>query len=177
MKPNGKKMDASVGILCFLVLGAGLFAFHRDPALAKQGLLSTFGLFKSVGFEIALGFLLTGFMSVLIPASTLMKLFATESNHRGIWIAWAVGLLIPGGPYVFFPLAAGLFAKGMAPEALITLIAAKTLVSPLRAITYEAPLLGWPMTLARLIPGILVAPLLGFTGAFLFRLFGGKGVP
>jgi hypothetical protein len=41
-------------------------------------------------------------------------------------------------------------------------------VSPIRMLTYEAPLLGWPMTLARFVPGVLAPPLLGLVGQWLF---------
>jgi hypothetical protein len=44
-------------------------------------------------------------------------------------------------------------------------------------LTYEAPLLGWPLTAARLIPALLVPPVLGVVGELLFRLFGGKSPP
>jgi uncharacterized membrane protein YraQ (UPF0718 family) len=72
---------------------------------------------------------------------------------------------------VFFPIAAALFRQGAAPAALLTLIAAKTLVSPIRMLTYEAPVLGWPLTLARLVPGVLVPPLVGWLGGLLYKLF------
>ena len=43
-------------------------------------------------------------------------------------------------------------------------------------LTYEAPLLGWPLTLSRLIPGMLVPPLVGLMGQFLYRVLSrGKG--
>ena len=57
---------------------------------------------------------------------------------------------MPGGPYLVFPVVANLFRSGAAPGPLIALLTAKTLVSPVRMLTYEAPLLGWPLTLARL---------------------------
>ena len=56
-------------------------------------------------------------------------------------------------------------------------ITAKTLVSPIRMLTYEAPLVGWPLTLARFIPGVLLPPVMGVIGQWLFRLFGGRGAP
>jgi uncharacterized membrane protein YraQ (UPF0718 family) len=86
-----------------------------------------------------------------------------------------VGLLIPGGPYLVFPILAGLFKKGAAPGPLITLITAKTLVSPVRMLTYEAPLLGWPLTLARFVPGVLLPPFMGLIGAWLFAVFSDMG--
>jgi hypothetical protein len=45
------------------------------------------------------------------------------------------------------------------------------LVSPIRMFTYEAPLLGWPLTLARFIPGVLLPPVLGYLGQWLFNAF------
>ncbi len=38
-------------------------------------------------------------------------------------------------------------------------------------LTYEAPLLGWPLTLARLIPGVLLPAVLGWLGQWLYLLF------
>jgi hypothetical protein len=55
--------------------------------------------------------------------------------------------------------------------ALIALVSAKTLVSPIRMLTYEAPLLGWPLTLARLLPGLAVPPVLGVVGQWLYDAF------
>ena len=78
---------------------------------------------------------------------------------------------MPGGPYLVFPVVANLFRSGAAPGPLIALLTAKTLVSPVRMLTYEAPLLGWPMTLARLIPGLFLPPALGWLGHWLFALF------
>ena len=40
-------------------------------------------------------------------------------------------------------------------------------------LTYEAPLLGWPLTLARFIPGVLLPPFMGLLGQWLFAVFKG----
>ena len=77
---------------------------------------------------------------------------------------------MPGGPYLVFPVAAKLFDSGASPGALIALLTAKTLVSPVRTLTYEAPLLGWPLTLARFIPAVLLPPALGWLGQWLYFL-------
>ena len=79
--------------------------------------------------------------------------------------------MIPGGPYLVFPVVANLFQKGAAPGPLISLLTAKTLVSPIRMLTYEAPLLGWPLTLARFIPGVLLPPVMGVIGQWLYSVF------
>jgi hypothetical protein len=38
-------------------------------------------------------------------------------------------------------------------------------------LTYEAPLMGWPLTLARCLPALFLPPLMGMLGQWLFNLF------
>jgi uncharacterized protein len=175
--PRGRKVNASVWILLAALVAVTAAAFYKDPTLPLAGLRSTGRLLGSVWLELALGFLLAGMIDVLVPAATLTRWLGADAAGRGIFAGWAVGLLLPGGPYLVFPLIAGLHAKGAAPGALIALVSAKTLLSPVRALTYEAPLLGWPLTAARLLPALLVPPLLGLVGEVLFRWFGGQSRP
>jgi uncharacterized membrane protein YraQ (UPF0718 family) len=161
-------MDVSTWILAALALAALAVAFNRRPALAGEGLLSGWRLLRNVAPELLLGFALAGLLDVLIPAQTMAAWIGKDAGVRGILYGWLVGLAMPGGPYVFFPLAAGLFRQGASPAALITLLTAKTLVSPIRMLTYEAPVLGWPLTLARLLPGIVLPPIVGWIGGLLY---------
>jgi uncharacterized protein len=170
-----KRMDVGLWILLGLTVAAAVVAFTRDRNLPLQGLTATGRMLRAVGLELALGFLLAGLIDVLVPAQSLVRWLGEERAGRGILVGWLVGLVMPGGPYVFFPVVANLFSKGAAAGPLIALITAKTLVSPIRMLTYEAPLVGWPLTLARFIPAVLLPPVLGVLGQWLFRLFGGRG--
>jgi uncharacterized membrane protein YraQ (UPF0718 family) len=167
-------MDLNTWILLALTLGALVFAYTQRPSLAGDGLLTGGRMLRGVLPELVLGFALAGLVDVLIPSAVLVRWLGAESSTRGVLVGWIVGLVIPGGPYVFFPVAATLFRQGAAPAALLTLIAAKTLVSPIRMLTYEAPVLGWPLTLARLIPGVFVPPLVGLLGGLLYKWFAAK---
>ena len=69
------------------------------------------------------------------------------------------------------PWLARLYAGSSYSPRQLEVLTAKTLVSPIRMLTYEAPLLGWPMTLARFIPGVLLPPILGVCGQWLYRIF------
>jgi uncharacterized protein len=166
-------MDASLVILAAMVAVAVAVAYARDPRLPVKGLEASVRLLRGVWVDLALGFVLAGFLDVLIPAQALSRWLGDERPGRGILVGWGVGLLIPGGPYLVFPAVASLFHKGAAPGPLISLLTAKTLVSPVRMLTYEAPLLGWPLTLARFIPGVLLPPLMGVIGQRLYLLLGG----
>ncbi len=166
-----RRVDPSTWILTGLFVVALLVAFAKDPALPLRGLLATGKLARSVWLELLLGFLLAGLLDVLIPQPVLSRWLGAEHMAQGILMGWVAGLAIPGGPYLLFPVAANLFRSGAAPGPLITLLTAKTLVSPIRMLTYEAPLLGWPLTLARCLPGILLPPVMGLIGQWLFGLF------
>jgi uncharacterized membrane protein YraQ (UPF0718 family) len=163
-------MDVSLFVLLGLTLGFAAYALSKDGHLLGEAVRASGRLLGSVWIELALGFILAGLIDVVVPADVLVKWLGAERGGHGILVGWAVGLAVPGGPYVLFPIMANLFGKGVAAGPLIALISAKTLVSPIRMLTYEAPLLGWPMTLARFVPGMLVPPLLGIVGQWLFDL-------
>jgi pyrroloquinoline quinone biosynthesis protein E len=161
------KADASLWILLALVAVAVVVALGKDAALPLRGLAASARLFGGVWVELAVGFLL----EVLLPRPAISRWLGAERPARGILVGWGAGLIIPGGPYLVFPAVANLFRNGAAPGPLIALVTAKTLVSPIRMLTYEAPLLGWPLTLARFIPGVLLPPLMGLVGQWLFAVF------
>lgn len=169
-----RRVNASLVLLLGLTLVALVVAYARDPALPLRGLQSGGRLLQSVWMELAVGFVLAGLLDVLIPSPVLSRWLGEERLGRGILVGWLAGLVLPGGPYLFFPVAAGLLKSGAAPGPVIALLTSKTLVSPIRMLTYEAPLLGWPLTLARLIPGVLLPPIIGWLGQGLFTLFEGK---
>ena len=168
-------MDPSLIILSVMVVVAEIVALYWRPDLPLEALKGSVRLLRGVWLDLILGFVFAGLADVLIPQPVLSRWLGSERPGQGILVGWAVGLLIPGGPYLVFPILAGLFKKGAAPGPLITLITAKTLVSPVRMLTYEAPLLGWPLTLARFVPGVLLPPLMGLIGAWLFAVFSDIG--
>lgn len=165
-----RRIDISLVILLVLTVSVAVFAFVKDRSLPVQGLYASGRLFGSVWIELLLGFLIAGLLEVLISPSEITAWLGTESSMRGILVGWMAGLVIPGGPYLLFPIVANLWKTGAAPGALIALITAKTLVSPIRMLTYEAPLLGWPLTIVRCVPALFVPPIMGILGQWLFSL-------
>lgn len=115
-----------------------------------------------------MGFMLAGLLEVLIPTSVVMRWLGGQHMAQGIVIGWMIGLLVPGGPYLIFPIVANLLRQVAAPGALIALLTAKVLLSPM------APLRGWPMTLARLLPALFLPPFLGLLRRWVFELFNRK---
>jgi uncharacterized protein len=167
-------MDLALILLIVAVIGvAGAIAL-RDPALLWVALGHSGKLLGNVWLELLLGFVLAGLIQVMIPEAVVLRWLGKQHLWYGVLAGWGLGLLIPGGPYVTFPIAANLLRQGAAPGPLIALISAKVLLSPIRVLSFEAPLLGWPMTAARLLPSLCLPPLLGLMGQWLFQLFDEK---
>src|SRR3954467_1144733 len=112
-------MDLSLGILLGVAVIALGVAFARDRSLPLAGLRASARLLGSVWIELALGFVLAGLVDVLIAPATLVRWLGDGQGARGILVGWIVGLALPGGPYLLFPLVASLFGKGVGPGPLI----------------------------------------------------------
>jgi hypothetical protein len=139
------KLDASLWILLALVAVAVVVALGKDTSLPLRGLAASARLFRGVWIELALGFLLAGLLEVLLPQPAISR-WLGPSAPRWASGRLGAGLIIPGGPYPSSAVA-NLFGRRSAR----LLIAGDTnVVSPIRMLTYEAPLPAG-LTLARFI--------------------------
>ena len=71
-------------------------------------------LFGGVWIELALGFVLAGLHRRADPAADALALAGRRALGQGILVGWAAGLVMPGGPYLVFPVVANLFKNGAA---------------------------------------------------------------
>lgn len=164
-------MDTDVLVMGGLTILMAAWALTRGKDLPLRGLQAGFGLLQEVWLPLLLGFCLAGLFEVLISRELLVKWMGEESGLQGILLGWLVGLLMPGGPYVVFPLAASLLKEGIGVGPLLTFITAKSLLSPIRMFTWEVPFLGWAFVTARTVPSLLLPPIVGIVGQRLFALF------
>ncbi len=166
-----RSLDLTVWfLLAATCLLAGVVA-AKDPALLSQAFQKSGQLLWGVLPELLLGFLIAGLVDVLIPQPVLVRWLGEQNLACGILAGWGIGLVVPGGPYLLFPLAATLLRQGAAPGPLIAMLTAKILLSPIRMVSFEAPSLGWAMTLARFLPSLLLPPVIGWIGHWLFTVF------
>ena len=166
-----KRVDSAIGVMGALTIVMALWAFTKSPDLPLRGFQAGFALLQDVWLPLLLGFCLAGFFDVLISRDVLVKWMGEQSGFQGIVLGWLIGLLMPGGPYIVFPIAASFLKQGMGVGPLISFITAKSLLSPIRMFSWEVPFLGWPFTAARTIPSLLLPPLIGVIGQRLFVLF------
>jgi uncharacterized membrane protein YraQ (UPF0718 family) len=112
-------------------------------------------------------FLTAGLIQTLVSKEMVTKWLGAQSGWKGILIACIGGALIPGGPYVYYPIAGVLLQTGAGLGVLVSFVAAKNLWSVSR-IPMEIALLGTELTFTRFAITFIVPPIMGFLAETLF---------
>jgi len=101
----------------------------------------------------------------------MQKWLGHDAGIKGMMIGSLIGMVLPGGPYVIYPLIAGLRLSGASVGSLLSLVTAKELFGPVRLIAWEYPLLGGEFLIVRCAVSFLVPLLVGIVGQRLYLLF------
>lgn len=150
-------------ILAFMLLNQG-----GSQALWNGVLAGSYTFVRVLPLLVA-AFLVAGFTQTLVTKEIITKWLGRESGWKGIGLACIAGALIPGGPYVYYPIAAVIMHNGAGIGVLVAFIAAKNLWSVTR-LPYEIALIGLDFTLKRFLITLIFPPLLGWLSE---RIFGG----
>ena len=126
-----------------------------------DGLREAAGILTSVTPQLALGFLMAGFVTVLIPQATVAKLVGAESGILGLLIATVAGAFTPAEPFLQFPLAAALLKGGAAEGPVVAYLTAWSLLGLQRVPVWELAVLGPTFALARWTVSLIVQFLVG----------------
>jgi uncharacterized membrane protein YraQ (UPF0718 family) len=158
----------------FLSLVAGVLAVialnRGGTALAIGGLKSGGNLLLRVAPLLMAAFLTAGLVQSLVDKGMVTRWLGSESGWQGIALACLGGALIPGGPYVYYPIAGVLLNTGAGIGVLVAFVSAKNLWSVSR-IPMELALLGSELTFVRYALTFLIPPLMGFLAEALFGRF------
>jgi len=114
-----------------------------------------------------LAFVVVGMIQVLIPTEMISKWVGAESGFRGILIGTVVGGLLPGGPYVSLPIAAGLLQVGASVGTMVALVTGWSLLAFTR-LPMDIGIMGWQFTLIRLACTFFFPPIAGLIANKLF---------
>jgi uncharacterized membrane protein YraQ (UPF0718 family) len=112
-------------------------------------------------------FIIAGMIPVLVPTEVISTWIGEESGIRGILIGTVVGGLMPGGPYVSLPIAAGLLRVGASVGTMVAFITAWSLWAVTR-LPLDIAILGWQFTLIRLACTFFFPPIAGLIANALF---------
>jgi len=161
-------MTTATIVLWIISLGLLLYAWWRGDGSLHKGLELGWQTMKRNALLLVIAFMLVGFVNVLSPTNLIQDWIGPDSGLRGLVLAEVIGMLLPGGPYVVFPLIAVPYSSGAGLGPAVTIITSWS-TQALLTISFELPFLGWRFTAIRWGLGLVVPLLAGLGAMFLFR--------
>jgi uncharacterized membrane protein YraQ (UPF0718 family) len=159
-------MIISFFILLTLTIISAVIAYRLD--VLNQGLKTSLIMFYQVIPLLIVAMVLAGMLQAIIPKEYITKLLGREAGTRGIVIGALIGIIMPGGPYVSFPLLAVLYKGGASIGALSALLSSWGLIGLFRFITYELPILGAHFAFARYTSAFIFPVIIGIVTELIF---------
>lgn len=147
-----------MGVIAIALLYIG---HQRGGGEHIVGLKSAGNLLLQITPLLILAFIIAGMVQVLVPHEIISRWVGMESGFRGILIGSAIGGILPGGPFVSMPIAAGLLRTGASIGTMVALLTAWSLLAFTR-LPIEVGLLGWKFTFIRLACVFFFPPIAGF---------------
>ncbi|MBE9523935.1 MAG: permease [Chloroflexi bacterium] len=150
------------------VITAFLFvvAWRRRDESLNQSIKIAWETTKRNAALLIVAFIIVGFVNVLSPTELVKSWIGPSSGWRGLILAEVIGMLLPGGPYVVFPLIAVLYQAGAGLGPVIA-ITTSWATQALLTITFELPFMGWRFTMIRWGLGLVVPLFAGAVAHFL----------
>ena len=102
-----------------------------------------------------------GFISEILPKDIIASWLGHGSGLTGIMIATAVGMIMPGGPIIAFPIVVALAKTGAGFPALVTFLTSWSLLGIQRVFAFELSMMGSRFVLNRMAAALILTPLTG----------------
>jgi uncharacterized membrane protein YraQ (UPF0718 family) len=126
-------------------------AYHRGGMLlVLTGLKAGGILLVEITPLLAAAFLLAGLIQVMVSREFIERWLGRGAGIKAVLLGAVAGALVPGGPYISYPIAASFFIEGAEIGTVMAFIAAKN-VWTLTRLPMEVALLGVSVTFLRYI--------------------------
>lgn len=160
----------NIATLALALLAAGLliYAWRRGDGSHRRGVKQGWLTLRRTLPLLVVAFVIVGYVNALSPQNLVQTWIGPDSGWQGLLLAEVVGMLLPGGPYVVFPLIATLYNAGAGLAPVVTLVTSWATLA-LLSVTFELPFLGWRFTLVRWGLGLACPLLAGGIAQLLFR--------
>jgi len=165
---GGPRVSSATLILWCIAIILLIFSWRSGTETLKRGLELAWKTTRANALLILLAFIIVGFVNVLSPEELVTAWIGPNSGWRGIAASEFLGMFLPGGPYVVFPIIDILYQAGAGLAPVITLITSWSTQS-LLTISFELPFMGWRFTAIRWGVGLAI-PIL--TGAAALLIWG-----
>lgn len=145
-----------------------LVGYYRGGGEHVAGLKSAVGMTLEVLPLLVFAFIVAGMTQALLSQEAVSRWVGAEAGMRGIFLGTVAGGLTPGGPFVSFPVAAGLVRSGAGVGTVVAFLTGWSLLAVAR-LPMEFGILGWKLTLMRIASTFLFPPIAGLIAHVLFR--------
>ncbi len=162
------------GVFLFILalcLMASFIAFKKDPQLAQDGLMQGLNMLLKILPVLVVAFILAGMVEQILPRDILADILGRDSGLRGLLLGTLAGAVMPGGPFVLFPILAVLLKAGAGVGPLVAFLSSWALLGFHRLIIYEAPILGWKFALCRMAASLIFPVIIGYFADLTWRFY------
>ena len=157
-------------IMAFIAIILLFVGYQRGDGSHVTGLKNAINTTLYIIPLLIFAFIVAGMVQALLPTEAVSKWVGEESGMRGILIGTLAGALSPGGPYVSFPIAAGMLKAGAGAGTLVAYLTGWSLIALVR-LPMEVGILGWKLTVVRFACTFFFAPIAGIIAHMLFSGF------
>ncbi len=156
-------------VMTALVVAAGTLLHRRDPHAVRPAVRRALADAGRVGLRLPFALLFATFAAALLPEAWVLATLGAESGIAGLAVATVGGALLPGGPFVAFPLAIGLAERGAGVPQLVALVTAWSVLGVNRIVAFELPVLGARFVVLRVLASSPLPLLAGLAAASVAR--------
>lgn len=153
-------MILATGILVAMAAVLAAFAYRQDPRRPAAGALAGLRLLWAMLPLLIAAFFVAGMLAVALPPDLIHRWLAGTSGLLDVVIGSVAGALIPGGPYVSFPIIAAIHGAGASLAATVALITGWA-VWNVGILSFELAIVGPRFTLIRMVATIVLPPAAG----------------
>ncbi|MEJ2291871.1 MAG: permease [Deinococcales bacterium] len=153
-------MILATAILVGLAAVMAIVAYRQDPARPAAGALAGLRLLWTMLPMLIAAFFVAGMLAVALPPQLVHRWLASTSGLLDVVIGSAAGALIPGGPYVSFPIIAAIHQAGASLAATVALITGWA-VWNVGLLSFELAIVGPRFTLIRVAATLVLPPAAG----------------
>jgi uncharacterized membrane protein YraQ (UPF0718 family) len=161
-------MTTATVTLAVLAVGLLVYAWRRGDGSHRRGVVQGWQTLRRTLPLLVIGFVIVGYVNVLSPQDLVRTWIGPGSGWQGLLLAEVAGMLLPGGPYVVFPVIALLYKAGAGLGPAVTLVTSWAMLALLN-MTFELPFMGWRFMAVRWGLGLIFPLLAGGAAQLLFE--------
>ena len=148
-----------------------LVSFKRSDGSTEKGLRMGVGYLAVMAPRVFCAVFMASFVAELLPGDLISSWLGSESGITGILIASVIGIMVPAGGVVAFPLALAMIKVGVGLPQLTAFLTSWEVFAIHRILAWEIPFLGAHFVGLRISSSFMLPPLAGIFAAGLITLF------